>query len=188
MRSCLSMKSLNFRFTSANSGQHIHSSQHPPFNTLCTYHTTRNTQTTTRQSSRPNTPTRCRTTNTCKLSLPNHPHIPAITHNLHPNSQADEDDLDDLSFGGPASASAPLKPQSSSSSKPQNQNPLSGRIGSGSGSGSGSGGGRGGGTRENWGGVRMETRYTGESTLDEPVSTTIVRPWALAGVESPYAS
>jgi hypothetical protein len=30
-------------------------------------------------------------------------------------------------------------------------------------------------TETSWGGVRLETRYTGESTLDEPVSTTIMR-------------
>jgi hypothetical protein len=88
------------------------------------------------------------------------------------HSQADDDDLDDLSFGGPATANQPLNPSSSSSSnqaggsgsQSQSANALGGRIGS-----TPSGG-----RREDWGGVRTETRFTGESTLDEPVSVTIV--------------
>jgi hypothetical protein len=88
------------------------------------------------------------------------------------HSQADDDDLDDLSFGGPATANQPLNPSSSSStnqaggsgSQSQSSNALGGRIGS-----TPSGG-----RREDWGGVRTETRFTGESTLDEPVSVTIV--------------
>lgn len=87
----------------------------------------------------------------------------------HRDSQADDDDLDDLSFGGPATASQPLKPPkpttgTAGGSGRTSPNPLSGRIGS-----TPSGG-----TRENWGGVRTETRFTGESTLDEPISKTIV--------------
>ena len=85
----------------------------------------------------------------------------------HTCSQADDDDLDDLSFGGPTSAadSRPLNSgsQSNSGNVPV-PNPLGGRIGS-----TASGG-----RREDWGGVRTETRFTGESTLDEPVSVTIV--------------
>ena len=88
------------------------------------------------------------------------PSVPQLT-----GSQADDDDLDALSFA-PQPVS-PAKPASSpsasapgaSSSAPQ----VSGRIGSAPRT-----------SNTTWGGVRLETRYTGESTLDEPVSATIV--------------
>ncbi|ORY35520.1 Yip1 domain-domain-containing protein [Naematelia encephala] len=71
--------------------------------------------------------------------------------------QADDEDLDSLSFAGPATL-------------PQNSGPptnaLSGRIGSGNTPAT---------SRTGWGGVKVETRYTGDSTLDEPVSKTIMR-------------
>ncbi|WVQ74947.1 hypothetical protein IAR50_004555 [Cryptococcus sp. DSM 104548] len=99
--------------------------------------------------------------------------VPAENHQF---IQADDDDLDALSFSHPnPSGSAP---QVGSSSAPQPPPPLqsgphpsgvSGKIGQ-----SGSGG-KPGETSTGWGGVRTETRYTGESTLDEPVSETIMR-------------
>jgi len=62
----------------------------------------------------------------------------------------------------------------------EDHNQLSGKIGSappGSGSGSAGGGNGGGGssTRQKFGGVQFETRYSGVDTLDEPVLTTIAR-------------
>jgi hypothetical protein len=69
-------------------------------------------------------------------------------------SQADDDDLDALSFAPEAGPSQPPKPAPA----------VSGRIGAPSGS------------STTWGGVRVERRYTGQSTLDEPVSATIVSP------------
>lgn len=83
-----------------------------------------------------------------------------------PASQADDEDLDSLSFShpqaGPSSSSAP--PPGSSIQPPGGG--VSGRIGQSSSSAPKS---------TTFGGVRMETRYTGEPTLDEPVSKTIVR-------------
>lgn len=77
-------------------------------------------------------------------------------------SQADDDDLDDLSFGGPPQTH---KPSTSASNAQGSQPGLSGRIGQDPNTRT---------RNEAWGGIRMETRYTGESTLDEPVSKTIV--------------
>jgi hypothetical protein len=78
-------------------------------------------------------------------------------------SQADDDDLDDLSFGGPSEFAKPAA--SSSNTTSASQQGLSGRIGQDPNKR----------TRdEAWNGIRMQTRYTGESTLDEPVSKTIV--------------
>ncbi|KAK4688803.1 protein YIPF6, partial [Tremellales sp. Uapishka_1] len=73
--------------------------------------------------------------------------------------QADDEDLDTLSFSHPAAGG-------SSQPAPRSQNPLSGRIGSTNTKPT---------TSTGWGGVKMETRYTGEDTLDEPVSKTIMR-------------
>lgn len=70
--------------------------------------------------------------------------------------QADDDELDALSFTQPQAG--PSVPPASS------QPPISGRIGQNNAPKS-----------TTFGGVRMETRYTGEPTLDEPVSKTIVR-------------
>ncbi|CAE6410168.1 unnamed protein product [Rhizoctonia solani] len=49
---------------------------------------------------------------------------------------------------------------------------LSGNIGSSSGTGTG---GHSNSTRQQYGGVKLETRYTGADTLDEPVTATIAR-------------
>lgn len=73
-------------------------------------------------------------------------------------SQADDDELDALSFTQPQAG--PSAPPAGSSIQP----PISGRIGQSTAPKS-----------TTFGGVRMETRYTGEPTLDEPVSKTIVR-------------
>ncbi len=90
------------------------------------------------------------------------------------NSQADDEDLQSLSFSHPSS-SRPSAPTPSRSPLPNNgqgsssssSNPgLSGRIGSTNQPKS---------TKSTTWGVKTETRYTGESTLDEPVSKTIVR-------------
>jgi hypothetical protein len=117
----------------------------------------------------------CRTTRNTSCESPLNVSRPSSrTHDLTPSSQADDDDLDDLSFGGPASASRPLDPQSHSSSgtgQAPPTNVLGGRIGS-----TASGG-----RREDWGGLRTETRFTGESTLDEPVSVTIVSSYGRVG-------
>lgn len=79
------------------------------------------------------------------------------------NSQADDDDLDTLSFTQPqAGSSAP--PAGSSIQPPSAGSGISGRIGQSNAP-----------KTTSFGGVRMETRYTGEPTLDEPVSKTIVR-------------
>jgi hypothetical protein len=72
-------------------------------------------------------------------------------------SQADDDELDALSFTQPQAGPSVPPPSSS-------QPPISGRIGQSNAPKS-----------TTFGGVRMETRYTGEPTLDEPVSKTIVR-------------
>jgi hypothetical protein len=116
------------------------------------------------------------------------------------SSQADDDDLDALSFG--AQFPLPRTPEPAPASYGELDfgygdnaaaGPSSGGLGAAAPAGSGVSGkigtgpsGSGGGTKSTgWGGVRMETRYTGESTLDEPVSATIVRlrssthvPWA----------
>lgn len=77
-------------------------------------------------------------------------------------SQADDDDdLDDLSFGGPEQPQKPTLPAGTSS---QGSQGLSGRIGQDNSTRT---------RNEAWNGIRTETRFTGESTLDEPVSTTI---------------
>ncbi|KAI5454563.1 hypothetical protein NCC49_003458 [Naganishia albida] len=81
----------------------------------------------------------------------------------HQYIQADDDDLDDLSFGGPSQSH---KPSPSASNAQGSQPGLSGRIGQDPNTRT---------RNEAWGGIRMETRYTGESTLDEPVSKTIMR-------------
>ncbi|GHJ85597.1 hypothetical protein NliqN6_1999 [Naganishia liquefaciens] len=82
----------------------------------------------------------------------------------HQYIQADDDDLDDLSFGGPSEFAKPAA--SSSNTTSASQQGLSGRIGQDPNKR----------TRdEAWNGIRMQTRYTGESTLDEPVSKTIMR-------------
>ncbi|WVF72807.1 hypothetical protein IAT40_007625 [Kwoniella sp. CBS 6097] len=83
--------------------------------------------------------------------------------------QADDDDLEALSFSHPSasgSSTSPLPPHSASASAgPSNPSGVSGRIGQ-------SDQPR---TERGWGGVKTETRYTGESTLDEPVTATIMR-------------
>lgn len=85
--------------------------------------------------------------------------LPSSSGDAHQYIQADDDDLDDLSYGKPI----PSNP--SAQQAPSAGSGLSGRIGS-----------TPGGTRtERWGGMKMETRYTGEDTLDEPVSKTIMR-------------
>ncbi|KAK1927134.1 putative vesicle-mediated transport-related protein [Papiliotrema laurentii] len=86
--------------------------------------------------------------------------------------QADDDDLDALSFSQPQASSSSTRPEAAgpSSAGPSTSSSgnagVSGRIGSGGPSSE---------TRTGWGGVRVETRYTGVSTLDEPVSETIMR-------------
>ncbi|CED84092.1 Uncharacterized conserved protein [Phaffia rhodozyma] len=91
---------------------------------------------------------------------------------------ADDDDDDVLSFVKPtpglaaATSSSSVPATSSSSSGPSYANPsapqvpsgVSGRIGSNPAP-----------SRSNIAGVRVETRYTGMNTLDEPVSETILR-------------
>ncbi|BEI82405.1 hypothetical protein CcaverHIS002_0302730 [Cutaneotrichosporon cavernicola] len=72
----------------------------------------------------------------------------------HEIIQADDEDLDALSFAPEAGPSQPLKPAPV----------VSGRIGS-----------TPSGSSTTWGGVRIERRYAGQSTLDEPVSATIMR-------------
>jgi hypothetical protein len=71
-------------------------------------------------------------------------------------SQADDDELDALSFSHPQASSSTAPP-------PVQGQSVSGRIGQSNAPKS-----------TTIGGVRMETRYTGEPTLDEPVSKTIV--------------
>ncbi|CAD6575543.1 MAG: hypothetical protein TREMPRED_001450 [Tremellales sp. Tagirdzhanova-0007] len=78
--------------------------------------------------------------------------------------QADDDDLDSLSFSKQTSSVPPRPAPASSSSNPSG---VSGRIGSNAQPASTS--------RTGWGGVKVETRYTGEPTLDEPVTKTIMR-------------
>ncbi|KAK6910498.1 hypothetical protein I203_104530 [Kwoniella mangroviensis CBS 8507] len=82
--------------------------------------------------------------------------------------QADDDDLDTLSFSHPnptANAAGSSSSQAQPQAGPSNPSGVSGRIGQSSQP-----------RRETgWGGVKMETRYTGESTLDEPVTKTIMR-------------
>ncbi len=83
--------------------------------------------------------------------------------------QPDDDDLETLSFGQPLQQ--PLPSSSTSPSKPlSSPNPaLSGKIGTNPNQGQ-SGQSR----TENVYGIKTQTRFTGESTLDEPVSATIV--------------
>jgi hypothetical protein len=92
-------------------------------------------------------------------------HVCALSENICAKltiSQADDDDLDALSFTQPqASSSAP--PAGSSIQPPSSGSGISGRIDQSNAPKS-----------TTFGGVRMETRYTGEPTLDEPVSKTIV--------------
>ncbi|ODN78730.1 hypothetical protein L202_04296 [Cryptococcus amylolentus CBS 6039] len=93
---------------------------------------------------------------------------------LHFHSQADDDDLDALSFShpnpsGPSQTGASSTPQPPPLRSSPHPSGVSGKIGQ-----SGTGG-RAGQTSTGWGGVRTETRFTGESTLDEPVSETIMR-------------
>ncbi|ORX38497.1 Yip1 domain-domain-containing protein [Kockovaella imperatae] len=93
----------------------------------------------------------------------------------HQIIQADDDDLEALSFSHPSAAQASSSsagvaaagPSTAPGSGSQLNGGLSGKIGSGPTPGSTS--------RTGWGGVTIETRYTGESTLDEPVSATIMR-------------
>ncbi|CCO28938.1 Protein YIP4 AltName: Full=YPT-interacting protein 4 [Rhizoctonia solani AG-1 IB] len=93
---------------------------------------------------------------------------------------ADDDDVNDEDipgftqpsiYGGPPPSTpgtkAPLEPVVLT------PNPaLSGNIGSSSGTGTG---GHSNSTRQQYGGVRLETRYAGADTLDEPVTATIAR-------------
>ncbi|CAK9783510.1 vesicle-mediated transport-related protein [Cutaneotrichosporon oleaginosum] len=74
----------------------------------------------------------------------------------HQIIQADDDDLDALSFAPEAGPSHPSQPKPAPA--------VSGRIGSAPS-----------GSSTTWGGVRVERRFTGNSTLDEPVSATIMR-------------
>lgn len=110
----------------------------------------------------------------CDKSAP-----PMLEPPLTTSSQADDEDLDSLSFGAPAPSQSRLNvppssiplPHSGAASPAPSPSPggpsgLSGRIGSDNAPKSSS--------TTGWGGVRMETRYTGEPTLDEPVSRTIV--------------
>ncbi|WWC90720.1 uncharacterized protein L201_005657 [Kwoniella dendrophila CBS 6074] len=88
--------------------------------------------------------------------------------------QADDEDLDTLSFShpNPAGSSSTSQQQSyqntssSSQAGPSNPSGVSGRIGQNAQQSR---------TERGWGGVKTETRYTGESTLDEPVTATIMR-------------
>ncbi|KAL7422733.1 hypothetical protein Q5752_002025 [Cryptotrichosporon argae] len=82
----------------------------------------------------------------------------------HQIIQADDDDLDSLSFSHPGASSSAPPPARSHAAGPSG---VSGRIGQDARPASS--------TTTGWGGVKMETRYTGESTLDEPVSKTIMR-------------
>ncbi|WWC71577.1 uncharacterized protein I206_105535 [Kwoniella pini CBS 10737] len=81
--------------------------------------------------------------------------------------QADDEDLDALSFShpNPASSSSQNYPSQPSQAGPSNPSGVSGKIGQNAQPK----------TERGFGGVKMETRYTGESTLDEPVTKTIMR-------------
>lgn len=79
--------------------------------------------------------------------------------------QADDDDLDALSFA--PNVPLPRTPEPYGNNATAGPSGVSGRIGS-------SGSGQRNSTTREYGGVKVETRYTGESTLDEPVSATIV--------------
>lgn len=101
-------------------------------------------------------------------------HAPA---NVLALSQPDEDDLEALSFSHPNPSPTPSGPSSSQqqhqpsyAAGPSNPSGVSGKIGQ-DGPNSKP---RAATSTIGWGGVRVETRYTGESTLDEPVSKTIV--------------
>lgn len=101
-------------------------------------------------------------------------HAPANVLTL---SQPDEDDLEALSFSHPNPSPTPSGPSSSQqqnhpsySAGPSNPSGVSGKIGQDGPSSKP----RAATSTIGWGGVRVETRYTGESTLDEPVSKTIV--------------
>ncbi|KAG8693118.1 hypothetical protein FRC09_010723 [Ceratobasidium sp. 395] len=92
---------------------------------------------------------------------------------------ADDDDVNDEdlpSFTHPSvHETVPLTPASKAPMEPVVLTPnpaLSGNIGSSSGTGAQ---GRSNSTRQQYGGVRVETRYSGVDTLDEPVTATIVR-------------
>ncbi|KAK8854797.1 hypothetical protein IAR55_003536 [Kwoniella newhampshirensis] len=82
--------------------------------------------------------------------------------------QADDDDLDTLSFSHPGASSSTPIPPSQPAAGPSNPVGVSGRIGQTSQHPQAK-------TGTGWGGVKVETRYTGESTLDEPVTKTIMR-------------
>jgi len=87
--------------------------------------------------------------------------------------QADDDDLDEEalpSFSGPSLPSDNI-PNGADKGKGRatEANSISGNIGS------SAGGSATNAARRTVGGVRVETRYTGVDTLDEPVTTTIVR-------------
>ncbi|WVO13445.1 hypothetical protein L204_101061 [Cryptococcus depauperatus] len=96
--------------------------------------------------------------------------IPSEPHQL---IQADDDDLEALSFSQPGvNASTPSPRPEPSSSATQNTTDtskpiLAGKIGQSEPSKPTS--------SRGWGGIKVETRYTGEPTLDEPVSTTVMR-------------
>lgn len=101
-------------------------------------------------------------------------HAPANVLTL---SQPDEDDLEALSFSRPNPSPTPSGPSSSQQQNqrsyaagPSNPSGVSGKIGQDGPSSKP----RAATSTIGWGGVRVETRYTGESTLDEPVSKTIV--------------
>lgn len=84
------------------------------------------------------------------------------------HSQPDDEELDSLSFSLPSSSrpsGQPLRSPAANGSSSSGIPGLSGRIGSTNQPKS---------TKNTTWGVKTETRYTGESTLDEPVSKTIV--------------
>ncbi|KZS88059.1 Yip1-domain-containing protein [Sistotremastrum niveocremeum HHB9708] len=92
----------------------------------------------------------------------------ASQHYIQPD---DDDDLDDLSIPGythPSLSPAEAQSKGKSRAVPDQlapPSPLSGNIGSGYRAA----------TKSTVAGVRVETRYTGEETLDEPVTATITR-------------
>ncbi|KIR51667.1 terbinafine resistance locus protein [Cryptococcus gattii Ru294] len=101
--------------------------------------------------------------------------VPSESHQF---IQPDEDDLEALSFSHPNPSPTPSGPSSSQqqhqpsyAAGPSNPSGVSGKIGQDGPSSKP----RAATSTIGWGGVRVETRYTGESTLDEPVSKTIMR-------------
>lgn len=86
---------------------------------------------------------------------------------IHSRSQADDEDLDSLSFTHPQASGSTTQPPPLAGPSSAVNGGVSGKIGS-------DGLTKPSTSRTGWGGVKMETRYTGASTLDEPVSATIV--------------